>query len=85
MVGDDYFLWKDRVTLTADLYDFGTAQLPNLEMRAGARVYNHIYLSAGLDDVLNRGLDGGVNLFLGAGLTFQDDDLKYLLSYLPTP
>lgn len=84
-VGADYFFLQDRIGLSADLYDFPTRALPNLELRARVGLYNHAYLTAGLDDVLNRGAQGGVNLYLGAGISFQDDDLKYILSVLPMP
>lgn len=84
-VGADYFLLKDRIALSADVYDFPTRTLPNLELRSRFGVMNHTYLSLGLDDVLNRAVGGGVNLYLGAGLSFQDDDLKYLLSFIPSP
>ncbi|MFM7202296.1 MAG: MlaD family protein [Myxococcota bacterium] len=89
-VGADYFLWKDRIAFSADLYDFTTRdlinpELPNLELRSRVGLYNHMYLAVGFDDVLNRAQAGGVNFYMGAGLSFQDADLKYLLSVLPTP
>lgn len=84
-VGADYYLLNDKIALSADLYDFATRPLPNLELKSRFGIYNHTYLALGLDDVLNRGSAGNVNLYLGAGLTFDDADLKYLLSFVPMP
>jgi len=84
-VGADYLWNEDKVAVSLDLYDFSTRDMPNLELRARYGFYNHLYLSAGLDDVLNRGAQGSVNLYVGGGFSFQDDDLKYLLTFLPTP
>ncbi len=85
-VGADYFLARDRLALSLDLYDFSSPErYPNLEARFRYGFYNHLYLSMGFDDILNRVPAGGVNLFLGGGFTFRDDDLKYLLTVLPLP
>ncbi len=85
-VGADYFFAKDRLALSLDLFDFSTAKAyPNLEARFRYDFYNHLYVSAGFDDMLNRIHGGGVNLFVGGGFTFEDDDLKYLLAFVPFP
>jgi hypothetical protein len=56
----------------------------------------HLYLSAGVDDVLNgwdfasssfhpyTTRDGyGIDWFVGVGLTFKDDDLRSILPFIP--
>ncbi len=85
-IGADYFFAKDRFALSLDLFDFSSPErYPNLEARFRYDFYNHLYFSMGLDDMLNRVSAGGVNLYLGGGFTFRDDDLKYLLTIVPFP
>lgn len=49
----------------------------------------HVYLMAGVDDVLNWQVDPalagyGFDYFFGAGLTFKDDDLRTILPFVPS-
>ena len=43
-----------------------------------------VYVTGGWDDFLNRSRKTD-SIFLGAGLRWSDDDIKYLLSSLPKP
>ncbi len=75
----DLDLWSDRVRLTFEAFDFGRdGHPPHLKLSARWHFLKFFYLTGGLDDFIDtKGLS---DYFLGAGLRFQDDDLKYLLS-----
>lgn len=81
-VGVDYYTAKDRVKLSAEVFDFG-AQNDVRGNRAHAkasvryRMLKHIDLIAGYDNFLNQ---KAANVFGGVGVTFVDDDLKYVVS-----
>ena len=55
-----------------------------LHMRAGVRYkfYKNLFVTGGYDDFLNSDTD---SWFVGAGVEFRDDDLKYLLGKTPLP
>jgi phospholipid/cholesterol/gamma-HCH transport system substrate-binding protein len=77
-VGADYHLFKRRLRLSVDAFDF-TA----LNLRAWARytVYSGVYLTAGGEDILSK--TGRASGFVGAGIYITNDDLKLLLSKSP--
>ena len=106
-VGANIFLFDNRFELRTDL--FGTRgprdslvtdnyglYLPRWRSVMKAQPIPHIYISAGIDDVLNgydfengtfrayNGVDGfGFDYFFGVGLTFKDDDLRSILPFIP--
>lgn len=90
-VGLDYLAFRDRFMLSADLYDFDFGSWPWLDgtpnLQVGARVtpYPHLYLEGGLDNVLLGLRHGYTTGFVGGGITFTDDDFKWLLATLPLP
>jgi phospholipid/cholesterol/gamma-HCH transport system substrate-binding protein len=76
--------------------DVGGLYLPRWRSLLKAQPIPHLYLSAGIDDVLNawrfdqgalrlyNAGDGyGFDWFLGVGLTFKDDDLRSILPFIP--
>ncbi|MDH5527294.1 MAG: MlaD family protein [Nitrospirota bacterium] len=72
------------IQLMVDAWDFDSVR-PNHDsphLKAGARIEfgKHIYVHGGLDNFLNSSWD---TPFVGAGLTFEDEDLKYLLGSVP--
>ncbi len=79
-VGADYWLWSDRLRLYAEAFDFDNEDPPHL--KAGARLYflKNFYATAGMDDFAD-----DASFFGGLGLSFTDDDLKYLMSSAPLP
>lgn len=79
--GVDYLMMDDDLRLTAELYDFRTDESPHLKLRADYRFLKYFYLTAGYDDVFNDYGQG--TAFLGGGIFFSDDDLKFLLSQAP--
>jgi len=78
--GTAYHLQDDRLALFADIWDFRNnepgAEHPHLKLGAHYVLWNHLVLAAGWDNVLNEELGG---LFLGGGIRFEDEDLKYIL------
>jgi phospholipid/cholesterol/gamma-HCH transport system substrate-binding protein len=81
--GLDYKIFKDRLRFSADVWDFNH---PNYSAHAkiAGRYYisPSVYVTGGWDDLLNhsRGAD---SVFVGAGVRWTDDDIKYLLSSVP--
>jgi phospholipid/cholesterol/gamma-HCH transport system substrate-binding protein len=107
-VGANLFLFDNRLELRSDLFgtrgprdslitdDVGGLYLPRWRSLLKAQPIPHLYLSAGIDDVLNAwrfdqgalrlynaGEGYGVDWFLGVGLTFKDDDLRSILPFIP--
>ncbi|MDR0746983.1 MAG: MlaD family protein [Helicobacteraceae bacterium] len=79
--GVDYFTLSDRLKLTLEAYDFNAIhdiRGDKAHLRASLRFqpWKFITLTGGYDNFLNSGAD---NFFVGAGVHFVDDDLKYLL------
>ncbi|MFQ5737301.1 MAG: MlaD family protein [Thermodesulfobacteriota bacterium] len=80
-VGIDYSAFSDRLKISLDAFDFGQEGNPHL--KAGGTVYlnKFFYLTAGYDDFMSKvGLDSA---YVGIGLQFDDEDLKYLFSSAP--
>ncbi|MGM0577080.1 MAG: MlaD family protein [Myxococcota bacterium] len=81
-LGLDLHLLEDALRFKVDLFDFSRDDWPRLRMLAAWEFARHLYVAAGIDDVLN--LEGR-DYFVGLGISFTDDDLKGLLPFLPTP
>lgn len=85
-VGADQFFLKDRIKLALDAWDFGEnefeADNPHVRVGADYFLFRNVYLTLGVDNVLN---DSGRGLYIGSGLTFSDEDLKYLFGIAPKP
>lgn len=81
--GLDYFLWDDRVKLSLEAFDLGSDDRPHLKARANLYFWKNFYLTAGYDDFISSH-DQDRSLFGGLGFFFTDEDLKYLLSSVPT-
>jgi phospholipid/cholesterol/gamma-HCH transport system substrate-binding protein len=79
-VGADYFLDGPGLQLSVDLWDFNSDDPlnDNIHAKATARYHflKYLYVQAGYDNPFNRDLD---TAFVGGGLTFDDEDLKYLI------
>ncbi|MCP4449622.1 MAG: MCE family protein [Myxococcales bacterium] len=93
--GADVDLIDDRLVVSADIFEFGVADLPRVKLAASLRLFGQLYMLAGLDDALNPGrtidtsgandtnglseLYLGRDLYFGARLQFSDRDLGMLL------
>ncbi len=81
-VGIDYFMYDDKVKLSADLYDFNSQNdyrdsKPHLDLSARYLYLKHLEFIAGVDDLIN---PNARELFLGVGVNFDDNDLKTFVS-----
>ncbi len=88
--GSDLFMLDDRLTLSVDVFNFAASnvgQYPRVKTTLAWNIWNRtISLVGGADDLLNytrakAGAGGGFDYFLGAQLTFNDQDLKSLLLF----
>lgn len=88
-LGADYLFFRDRLQVSADLYDFAYGSwpvldgTPNLTVNARVSPWPHLYLQGGLDNVIFDAKYGFVTGYVGAGVQFTDDDLKYILAAAP--
>ncbi len=84
-VGADQYFFNDRVKFSADAWDFGEdeylSENAHLKFALDFFATKNIYISGGYDNPLNNQWKG---YFVGAGLRFEDEDLKYLLGSMPT-
>jgi phospholipid/cholesterol/gamma-HCH transport system substrate-binding protein len=78
----DYGFRDDRVRMSLEAFDFSRLDDldPHFRLFGEWRVHPNIYLLGGVDDFL---VDDLRSLFLGVGVRWNDDDLKYLLGSLP--
>ncbi len=78
-IGVDYGGW-DQFSVLVDAWDFDSERpqqdSPHLKGTARFRWGPYVFIQGGWDNLLNRDVD---TLFFGAGLSFEDDDIKYLL------
>ena len=77
--------WFRTLQIQSDLFDFRTNIYPRLKILAALEFFRHVWIVGGVDDVLNgrgpgAGSITGRDYFIGAQLTFNDDDLKGLLT-----
>jgi phospholipid/cholesterol/gamma-HCH transport system substrate-binding protein len=81
--GLDYMLLKDRLRFSADIWDFNHPDF-SAHAKVSGRYYfsPSVYVTGGWDDLLNRSRRAD-SVFLGAGVRWTDDDIKYLLGSVP--
>jgi phospholipid/cholesterol/gamma-HCH transport system substrate-binding protein len=79
-VAADFDMLDDRLRVTVEVFDFGDGDdwVPHTKAWARLLVWDHLMFTAGFDDFLDG--KGDEDYFFGAGLTFFDDDLKYILA-----
>lgn len=90
-VGVTGFLFRDRLTLNADLFDFAfgsypalkSSGLPNLRLGARWEPVDHLWLEAGSEQVLLGAKYDYFTGYVGFGFHFTDDDIKLLLATIP--
>ncbi|WP_375759535.1 MlaD family protein [Corallococcus exercitus] len=94
-LGADLHLFDDALTLKMDAFNFTADELryPRLRATLRAQAFDHLFVVAGMDDILNarqrdaatRRLIAGRDFFFGAGFFFTDDDLKALIATTGVP
>jgi len=79
--GIEYHPFGDNLWFGVEGWDFGEPK-PHLKLFAQTIIKRHFIINLGWDDFGNSDTR---SFFAGAGFTFEDNDLKYLLSKLPLP
>ena len=81
-VGIDYGVFDEKLWMSLEAFDFGRPDKldPHLRLTGKWWLHPNLYLLAGLDDFL---VSDSETLFLGGGVRWSDDDLKYLLGSVP--
>ncbi len=77
--GFDYFMDHDRLKFSAEAFDFNAvndsrSERAHLKAQVRYQLLKHLELYGGWDNFLN---PRSQNLFIGAGLRFIDNDIKY--------
>jgi len=81
--GVDQFLKEDNLKLSLDVWDMDRANNPRVRLASSLRFMRYFHVDMGAEDIINSERDP--SYFVGLGLSFVDDDLKYLLSKSPVP
>lgn len=85
-IGGDAYAFDDRVKFSMDFWNFSSKEPGNERVHVKATATYHIgktlFMNAGYDNALN---NKRASPFVGLGLRFDDDDLKYLLGSVPIP
>ena len=83
-IGADLFLFDDRMKVSVDGWNTNSKETDNLNAHVKGtvtyRLGKTLFVDAGYDNALN---SKRAAPFLGIGLQFDDDDLKYMLSSMP--
>ena len=80
-LGLDYVgLMDKKIRLVSELYNFGPARSPQLNLGSEFHLYRPFYIWGGGDDLLSKRTR---NVFIGAGVRFSDSDIKTLLTTVP--
>ncbi len=85
-VGGDYYALDDRFKFSIDSWNYNSTEPgnENAHVRATANysLSKVLFINAGYDNILN---SKRATPFVGLGLRFDDEDLKYLLGSVPVP
>lgn len=73
---------NSALEIQTDLFNFGQASNPRLRSFATYQFLGFAFISAGLDDILN---SDRRDYFIGAGIRFNDEDLKTILGTTGVP
>lgn len=92
--GMDLHFLEDRLSFKLDLFDFANpeTEFPRLKAYANLIFLQHLFVTAGVDDLMNPAafeavtgrLRAGRDAFVGGGIFFTDEDLKVLFGAAPT-
>jgi len=85
-VGADYFVLDDKIKFSLDAFNSNSNE-PHNERTHMKATLNYslskvLYVNAGYDNFLNADM---ATVFLGVGLRFSDEDLKYYMGSIPMP
>jgi phospholipid/cholesterol/gamma-HCH transport system substrate-binding protein len=79
----DYTFFERRAALSFEAFDFGRERDldPHLRLTGQLNFLKHLYVKGGYDDPL---VEEFRSPFVGVGIRWSDDDLKYLMGSLPS-
>lgn len=80
--GADVNLFRNKLMVSVDGWDFSRDENPHFKISGRYNLGDTFYITGGWDDFL-MGDENQDNVFFGAGLRFEDADLKYLLGFIP--
>jgi len=79
-IGGDVYSQDDHLKVSVDAWDFNSddslSKKPHLKVSAQYEILRYIQFGVGYDQILNSERN---TLFVGAGLRFDDEDIKYLI------
>jgi phospholipid/cholesterol/gamma-HCH transport system substrate-binding protein len=85
-IGGDLFLFDDRLKVSVDGWNNNSKEPDNTNVYLKGTVTYHLgktlFLDAGYNNALN---SKRANPFIGLGLQFDDEDLKYVIGTVPVP
>jgi len=81
-VGLDLLVLDDRLELAQDLFGFGEVVRPRWRVHLAYAFVKRLWLLGGVDDILSYDRR---DYFVGLNLRFNDEDLKSILPFAPSP
>jgi phospholipid/cholesterol/gamma-HCH transport system substrate-binding protein len=88
-IASDFYFFSDRLRFTMEAFDFAekdsdVRRFAHLKAYSSFTFFNHLYLLGGLDDItrldpVTGKVDESKNYFFGAGISFNDQDLKAMV------
>ena len=84
--GIDYYAMGDKLKASLDMFDFNHSNdmrdtNPHMKFQLTYRLLRHFDIFGGVDEILNSRTR---TAFLGGGVEFSSDDIKYLLTKAPS-
>jgi phospholipid/cholesterol/gamma-HCH transport system substrate-binding protein len=83
-LGADYFFHDEKGKVSLNAWDFSADEFKadNAHVKIGLdyKIFKNLFVSSGIDNLMNSDRRG---IFIGGGLKFEEEDLKYLLSLSP--
>ena len=70
---------EERLKVTADIYSLGKTDGITSRLSAWGRLYQGLYVTAGMESLHQSA--GKTNYFYGAGVAFDDEDIKILFAF----
>ncbi|MDF1525509.1 MAG: MlaD family protein [bacterium] len=81
--GVDHFWSDDDLRLSLDVWDMDRDVNPQVRLASSFRFMDFFHIDFGAEDLVND--ERNPSIFVGLGLSFVDEDLKYLLAKAPLP
>ena len=82
-IGADYYIKGESLRTSIDAWNFNgdpDARNPHMKFTANYMIFKSLFVNIGVDDFVNAKMS---STFAGAGLSFDDEDLKYIITRLP--